>query len=192
MIRKVLPATLALVFLAASPAGAEDPLLSGYAGPGGGDQAVLGSQLIGGGGGKSGGSGGSGSGKAATTRSLQAAPATSASASAPVASGTPSSSSGSSSSGSGAGKGKARSKRSGAKRSGSSRASGREGGSTAKTRPAHAVPTPTYPATRASSGAGGLPLSGQDVLLALLGAGVVAAVAAGTVRLTRTRPEPGI
>jgi hypothetical protein len=54
-----------------------------------------------------------------------------------------------------------------------------------------ATPTPTYPSAR-SSQASGLPLSRDDVLLALLGVGIVAAVAVATLRLTRTRPEPGI
>ena len=192
MIRNVLPATLALVFLAASPAGAEDPLLSGYAGPGGGDQAVLGSKLIGGAGGGGTSSGSGGSGRAAVARSLQAAPATPSSGGAPVASGTPSSSSGSTRSG--ASEGKAPSKRSGSKRSGPKSSSRRPAGSgsgAAHGRPAAAALTPTYPAARASE-AGGLPFSGGDVLFTLLGAGVVAAVAVATIRLTRTRPEPGI
>src|SRR4051812_41909112 len=51
-----------LTVLLASPAKANDSLLSGYGGPGNGEQAVLGSQLVGGssGGGKNGGGGGSG------------------------------------------------------------------------------------------------------------------------------------
>jgi hypothetical protein len=193
MIRKVLPATFALLLLAVPPARAEDPLLSGYAGPGGGDQAVLGSQLIGAGG-KGGGGGGpsSGAGSAAGSRSLQAPPP------APAPSGAAASGSGSGS-GSGASSGTSNGKADRTGRSGAkgSRGSARRPGSASSTpgasarRPAPAIVAPTYPSARAS-GAGALPFSGEDVLLALLGAGVVAAVAAATLRLTRARPEPGL
>jgi hypothetical protein len=190
MIRKVLPATFALLLLAVPPARAEDPLLSGYAGPGGGDQAVLGSQLIGGAGKGGGGGPSSGAGSAAGSRSLQAPPP------APAPSGAAASGSGSGSgASSGTSNGKAdRTGRSGAK---GSHGSARHPGSASRTpgasarRPAPAIAAPTYPSARAS-GAGALPFSGEDVLLALLGAGVVAAVAAATLRLTRARPEPGL
>jgi hypothetical protein len=190
MIRKVLPATFALLLLAVPAARAEDPLLSGYAGPGGGDQAVLGSQLIGGAGKGGGGGPSSGAGSAAGSRSLQAAAPGSA-----AASGSGSGSGAGAGASSGTSNGKAdRTGRSGAKRS---RRSARRPGSASRKpgasarRPAPAMAAPTYPAARAS-GAGALPFSGEDVLLALLGAGVVAAVAAATLRLTRTRPEPGL
>jgi hypothetical protein len=190
MIRKVLPATFALLLLAVPAARAEDPLLSGYAGPGGGDQAVLGSQLIGGAGKGGGGGPSSGAGSAAGSRSLQAAAPGSA-----AASGSGSGSGSGAGASSGTSNGKAdRTGRSGAK---GSRGSARRPGSASRTpgasarRPAPAIAAPTYPSARAS-GAGALPFSGEDVLLALLGAGVVAAVAAATLRLTRARPEPGL
>jgi hypothetical protein len=45
--RRLLAATLLSVLALAAPAAADDPLLSGYSGPGGGEQTVLGSELIG-------------------------------------------------------------------------------------------------------------------------------------------------
>jgi hypothetical protein len=48
MRRLVTPIALGLVLLSSTVARAEDPLLSGYGGPGGGEQVVLGSKLIGG------------------------------------------------------------------------------------------------------------------------------------------------
>lgn len=67
---------LTLVTLAAAPAArAADPLLSGYAGPGSGEQVVLGGGTVGGGKGGSGGSGGTGASKptgAAADQSLRA------------------------------------------------------------------------------------------------------------------------
>src|SRR3954452_13782503 len=68
MVRALILATFAFLLLAPSSQAA-DPLLSGYGGPGGGEQVVLGSTLVGaalagadkGGGGSGGGSGGSAS-----------------------------------------------------------------------------------------------------------------------------------
>jgi hypothetical protein len=69
--------TLIFAFALLGPpavAAASDPLLSGYAGPGGGEQSVLGAETLGGGGGGSGGggSGGAGGGAVATNQSLRA------------------------------------------------------------------------------------------------------------------------
>jgi hypothetical protein len=65
-------------------ASASDPLLSGYAGPGGGEQVVLGAGMVGGGGGGT--SGGGGSATATADESLRAT--TPAAAPAPAPSGT--------------------------------------------------------------------------------------------------------
>src|SRR4051794_839801 len=64
--------TLLLIALPAGAAHAGDPLLSGYAGPGSGEQVILGGATVGGKGG--GGSGGTG-GAAATARQSLRAPA---------------------------------------------------------------------------------------------------------------------
>ena len=51
LVPRRLPVLLALVAVAAAPvpARAADPLLSGYAGPGSGEQVILGGQTVGGG-----------------------------------------------------------------------------------------------------------------------------------------------
>src|SRR5512147_3166846 len=66
--------TLALltVLLLVTGRAAADPLLSGYGGPGGGEQVVLGSTVVGG-------SGGSGGSSGSASASLRAAPAPAAS-----------------------------------------------------------------------------------------------------------------
>jgi hypothetical protein len=59
-ISSVLPVAGAMLALAPATALAGSPLLSGYGGPGAGEQAILGSTLVGGSGGGAGGSSGSG------------------------------------------------------------------------------------------------------------------------------------
>jgi hypothetical protein len=65
---RTLLATLGTLALLAVPAHAADPLLSGYGGPGSGEQTLLGGGAVGGGSGSS----GSGSGTAAANQSLRA------------------------------------------------------------------------------------------------------------------------
>ena len=178
MARVLTPTLLAVLLLAPSGASA-DPLLSGYGGPGGGEQVVLGSSLIGGSGGGSGGSGGSSA--SGSTDSLRAVPAPAAQAQAPAASG---SSSGTAPRRSGTGR------RSGAKRSGSA---------TRPKRPATSAPAATHvptalatgaPPVRAypsrASAAGGLPLSPTDLLICALALVALSLVGSGLRRLSNT------
>jgi hypothetical protein len=69
------PMALALCCAFAPAASASSTLLSGYGGPGEGNQAILGSTLIGGGGGGSTGSGGGGSAPQAVTIEVSPSPA---------------------------------------------------------------------------------------------------------------------
>jgi hypothetical protein len=57
MARTLLTLSIAALLMAPTPALAGDSLLSGYGGPGGGEQVVLGAKLLPGGGGKGGGTG---------------------------------------------------------------------------------------------------------------------------------------
>src|SRR4051794_10195073 len=72
MVRALILATFAFLLLAPSSQAA-DPLLSGYGGPGGGEQVVLGSTLVGAG--KGGGGSGGGSGSSGGSASLRASAA---------------------------------------------------------------------------------------------------------------------
>lgn len=70
---RVFWATLLSLFVFATPALADNPLLSGYSGPGGLDQSLLGGGLVGGGGGSSKGGGGSGGSLRAPARAVATA-----------------------------------------------------------------------------------------------------------------------
>jgi hypothetical protein len=63
-----------LAFAQAAPASASSTLLSGYGGPGQGNQAILGSTLIGGGGGGNGAGGGAGAGSSSASSSSSSSP----------------------------------------------------------------------------------------------------------------------
>lgn len=72
---RVISATVLTFFALAAPALADDPLLSGYSGPGGLDQSLLGGGLVGGGGGSSsGGTKGGGSLRASAPAVARPAP----------------------------------------------------------------------------------------------------------------------
>jgi hypothetical protein len=159
--------TLALVALVPSAADA-NPLLSGYGGPGQGDQAIIGAALVNGPG--QGGSSGGGGGEAPTGAvNLEA----------PSASTTPSSSSSTANGHRAAGAHRHRSGAAQTRRSASPAASSQAATSTTALPPA---------STEASSG-GTLGLSGSDLLYVLLAIGglVVAAVAT---RQLAGRPQP--
>jgi hypothetical protein len=74
--RLTIAAAIAALSFCVLPVGASasSTLLSGYGGPGEGNQAIIGSTLIGGGGGKGGGAGGGESQVSATTASIEASP----------------------------------------------------------------------------------------------------------------------
>jgi cobalamin biosynthesis Mg chelatase CobN len=170
-----LPLLLALVTVLALPAGAHasDPLLSGYAGPGGGEQVVLGGTTVGSD--KTPPSGGSGTTSAAATgataqQSLKAAPTS-------TASGAASSSN--------------LSRKPQRKKSSSSaskqKADDTSSTSATTTAPTAAIPSGapvvvTYP-TRAGE-VGGLPVSAVGVLLGVLGLAALVLAGLGLRRLS--------
>ena len=185
----VLLAVLALP--AAALASSGSPLLSGYGGPGSGDQAVLGGGLVSGGSGGSGGSGSSG----ASTSLRAAAPSTSSS--------TTTSGSGSTSTGSSTTKGTTSG---GASGSTTHHAHAHGTSTTTSTTPSHAAAGGTTSTSTQSTPAAGLPhlattpvkassgafpLSGRDLLLALVVALAIAALAVATHRLSRGLAGPG-
>lgn len=195
MIRFTLPALSAVFALAiAAPAVAkDDPLLSGYGGPGGGDQVILGSTLLPGG--KSGGSLRAASKtpqRGATSGS--AAPAASGS---PTRSGTPRSgtaqtgsasgttSNGSAAAGGGGGstRGASGSGANGGSGSSSSGTSGSATGSGASTDVARSVEA--VPAANVGAGSASLPIGGGEILLALLAIAGIGGIAVATSRLAR-------
>jgi len=143
------------VMLLPASSHAADPLLSGYGGPGGGEQVVLGSTTVGGGGSSS------AAGDSDASDQSLAAPTAQPSAAAPAT---------------------RTSAKTPAHRSSSSAAPGK--GSTSSDRPA----APGAPIARAypsrASDAGGLPLSGGDVPLGLLGLAALAGTAVGLRRLS--------
>lgn len=183
--RTVSAAVLAFFALAA-PALADDPLLSGYSGPGGMDQSLIGGGLIGGG---SSGSGGSGSGARRGSGSLRA-PAAPVAQPAPGAEGsladvsaaprvrrTPTAVAGA----------PARATRTAPAPAGTpTRSSGAAAGSPSSAEPsARAAAGAPAAVSRAATADGGsaFPVSLQDLLLVLLGGGVLLAVARATARL---------
>jgi hypothetical protein len=171
-------AALCSVALVAAPARASDPLLSGYGGPGSGEQALLGGGVVGGG---SPGGGGSGARGGAAATSLRAtAPAAAAPAPAPQGTSSDTSASGS---------------RKPSRRRSSSSSREKMSGSTTSNRAASATPgsgsaaTPlgaprpvAYP-TRAGE-VGDLPLSLGGAMLLVLAAGALVLAALGLRRLT--------
>jgi hypothetical protein len=169
--RKTIPIaavlTLALVALVPSAAGA-NPLLSGYGGPGQGDQAIIGAALVNGPGqGGSGSSGGGGGEASAGPVNLEAAPSTST---------TPGSSS------------SAKARHTGRHHHSSSGVVPAQRSSTpsSATRDASLPPA----STEASSGSGGtLGLSGSDLLYILLALGGLVVTAVATRQLA-SRPQP--
>jgi hypothetical protein len=179
--RAVLPS---LVLIAVSPASAlaGDPLLSGYGGPGGGEQAVLGDKLLP----PSKGGGGSLQAQPATTGTGAAPTQLTTRPAAPATSGTgPASSGGSSRSGArGTGGASDRARRD----ANGSDAAGRKAGSSQAPLGAATPEIVTYPSS--ARGSGGLPLSGGDVAIGLLGALVLALVALGLRRLVSGAERP--
>jgi hypothetical protein len=154
----------AVALFAATPVAAHaGPLLSGYGGPGQGNQAILGSTLLGGGsGGGSSGAGG-GTGQAATATALA-----SGSSAAPT--------SGASGTGHPTRAGHA---------AGGLRAHYAAPG-------AGALKPVSYPAVEPTAGtAGGLSLSGADISFVVLAAAALAITGALTRRMVRTRPAKG-
>jgi hypothetical protein len=154
-------------------AAGDDPLLSGYGGPGSGDQAVLGGGLVGG--------GGSGSGGAGSASLRAKAP------SAPVPSSQATSSPGAASSGTRPRVTKHRATK-------HKRAHTPSLPSTATAAPTSAAGPAKLPRLAPSpvaadrSSAGTLPLSTRDLLLALVVALAIAALAVATRRLARGFP----
>ena len=165
-------ATLGLV----APAAASDPLLSGYSGPGGGDQAILGTDLVGPppAGGSLRSSGAAPSGLAAATVTAPALSATpvagGASGPKPRANGT----SGADAASGGSG-------------TGSPKSSSNAGASPPSTA-GPATRQVAYPTT--SSDEGAFPLAGEDLLLLLLGMAALGAIAVATAR-TSSAPVRG-
>jgi hypothetical protein len=174
-LRRIAPLLLCLLpFALPAGAWAANPLLSGYSGPGGGEQAVLGSKLLPPGGGSGGGSGGSGTAapatgvaglRAAATATATATGTTSAAAARP---------------GSASKRERHRAKHAAGSHE---RAAGTTGSGQAAVRSAAPKVTP-YPAR--ATGAGGL-LSGGDILLIALGAGALVLLALGLRRLSPPR-----
>jgi hypothetical protein len=169
---------------AALPAPAlASPLLSGYGGPGQGNQAILGSALVngprggGGGGGAGGGSGSSGAGGESSTAPTGGESESRSSTAPPVGKG-----------GFSQGRpGGSPARGSGARRVGGRSVTGKHapGGSTAVSASADSF----YPAAErvpAGAQAGTLGLSGEDALLIALAVGSLALIAGLTRRLTRT------
>ncbi|HWH92304.1 MAG TPA: hypothetical protein VNT03_00455 [Baekduia sp.] len=157
------------------PARASDPLLSGYAGPGSGEQVVLGGATVGAG---KGGGGGDGSGGAGATanQSLRAA--------------TPADSAGSSSDNSATGTRKQRrttSSSSKQKMNGTSTTAGGSAATTTTAAPSAGAPRVVAYPTRAGE-VSGLPLSAGGALLGVAGLGLLVLVGLGLGRL-RARPD---
>jgi hypothetical protein len=165
-----------LVLPGAALAAGDDPLLSGYGGPGSGDQAVLGGGVVGGGG--SGGSGSSSSLRAAPSVAATAAPAT-----APSAAATPAAPTTGGSSGKHTNNAKPH-------RTHPSTPAPEQhpstGSGTVTKRPALA----TTPTRVDRSSAGAFPLSTSDLLLALVVALALAALAVATSRLSGGPARP--
>lgn len=177
--------SLGLASAAASPvAFAGSPLLSGYGGPGAGEQAVIGATLIGGAGGGSGGGSGSGSssgsGGSGSTSTDGGSGSTGSGTTSAVTGG---SSAGKSSGGGAAGKGATsatRGNRGGSRTTGSTSVSD-EASMGVQTR-AFVYPIGLRSASTGSSAMG---ISGSDLLLFLAVIASLALVAVATLRLSR-------
>ena len=150
-----------MVCVQTSPAAASSTLLSGYGGPGQGNQAILGATLVGGGG-KSGGSGGSSS----SSSSSYLAPTSIA---LPVA----------------AARARGRSAHSGGGRGGHSPAGSPQKGVAGSSKGASPAYTHVSDTSSRTAGAGALGLSGADLAYMLLAFLVLALTAVLTVLLTR-------
>ena len=156
---------LSVALFAAVPAAAHaGPLLSGYGGPGQGNQAILGSTLLGGG------SGGGSTGAGGETG--QAATATSAGA---------------------LGSGSSATATRGSSGGGHSNRGGHAaGGLRAHYAPPAALKPVSYPAVEPTAGtSGGLSLSAADISFVVLAAAALALTGALTRRMVRTRPAKG-
>jgi type IV secretion system protein TrbL len=178
LIAAVLAASLALP--SAALAAGDDPLLSGYGGPGSGDQAVLGG-VVGGGGGK-GGSGASAGGAAPSLRAATPAPGPGA----PVQQGTTSSSSSASSSAT-TNAGRAAGKHHRTTTTHSSSSTTASSGTPAA---APALPQRVSADVRADRSQAGALFSTRDVLIALLVALAIAGLGVATSRLSRRLVRP--
>lgn len=190
---------LGALTLPAAPAYAQGSLLSGYGGPGGGEQVILGSQLLGGGSG--GGGGGTGSG-AATAGGGGARPGLRATAPAPAPAAAPVDSSGPAATPARPSTGARRPSGSGSSRERSGAAPARRGrGTTAAEGTAPPAPAATpapvlgapervaYPQVNSASS---LPLSRRDLLLVLASGLILLLVVLVTRTLTRWQPgDPG-
>lgn len=181
-----------LTILAAPSSALANSLLSGYGGPGEGNQAILGSALVGGaggGGGSSSGSSGSGSGGSAESTGSSTAPATGAGL---ASGGREAESAGSSRGGATSNAGE---------KSGDGQAAGRASGSRArsgwggKTSGGGARAYPVLPrddvSQTASGGSQALGLSTADFLYVLLVLGVLWATGVTTRRLAQAPTRPG-
>jgi hypothetical protein len=174
-----------LVLLAPVAARAEDPLLSGYGGPGGGEQVILGSTL-------SGAAKGSGHLRAATVPAVSAAVAPQPSAgSGPgaAAAGSAATSAGATVNGNATPSGPA----TGASRRSSSAAAGVAGGSgsraTGSVTARDTVLVASAPAAAKTGGdSSGFPLSGADIALLLAGLAAVALAGITAARLHHSPP----
>jgi len=165
---------------APSVALAGSPLLSGYGGPGTGEQAVIGSTLIGGGGG-SGSSGSAGSGGSSSANSTTAGGGTGS-----TAPGTTSAVTGGSSAGGGSGGAPGKGASGGATRAGGPHAGGSASGAPAGTKGVQ-IRAFVYPTALRSASVESpvLGISGSDLLLFLAAIATLALVAAATLRLSR-------
>jgi hypothetical protein len=165
-----------ILLVLALPAQAADPLLSGYAGPGSGEQVVLGSQTVGKGGGGGGPAGGAGAAASADLRAT--APAATTSPSGAGAAATPSSDHA------------AKAKR----KKPSSSSSKQKMGSATSTSSTDAARQPGVPRvvaypTRAGA-VSGFPVSLGDVLLAIAALALLALGVLGLRRLTAGSDDP--
>lgn len=165
--------TFALLALPGS-AGASDPLLSGYGGPGGGEQSVLGAETLGGGG--SGGDGGSGSsGAAPVDESLRAAAAPAATPQGTATAAVP--------------KLSKKPRRSGTEHRAGATSGSAKGAGTTTAAQAAAPALVSYP-SRSTDG-GGSPLSGGAVAALLLGLVALVLLGLGLRRLSPAGPQSG-
>lgn len=182
MLHRSARASVLIALAAALGGGASahaDPLVSGYGGPGGADQSVLGSTLLPGGGGKSGGSGSGSERVSLRASSAQAVPGlTSAPRSTSPASAATRSN----------GRSAARQGRSSAGRpsSNASTKARTQAGAPA----AHQAPRALAPVTNtgASTSAGALPVPGSDLLIALAIAAGLGLAGFASARLARSQP----
>ncbi len=165
--------TTLLLCVQALPAHATNPLLSGYGGPGQGNQALIGSTLIGGGSGGRGGAGGSGASSSTSSSPRYLSPSSMALPRGGAAGGTK---------GAAAAKGK--------KGAGNGAGEGRKQGSAAGTPAARARTVAAASSSRAA-GRGTLGLSGADAAYIVLAFLLLALTALLTVRLSRRPGRAG-